>query len=288
MARGLDHVVHVVRDLEAAADFYGRLGFTVGVRNQHPWGTHNRLVQLPGFFLEILTVGEPQKIPPHRERAFSFGAFNRDFLAQAGDGLSCMVLESDNATSDKAVLERAGFGGFDLLNFTRRGKRADGSDAEVGFSIAFARYPASPRAAFFTCKQTHPENFWSAELQRHANGAQAISACALVAEYPSDHHIFLEAFTGIRAPHASSLGLAIRTPRGVILTFDRRGFRDTYGVEPPMDEGLRLGALVFKVDDPDKLRPACAKGGIRVKEAGGKLVIPAEVAFGATLVFEAS
>jgi catechol 2,3-dioxygenase-like lactoylglutathione lyase family enzyme len=60
MARGLDHIVHVVRDLEAAGAFYARLGFQVGARNRHPWGTENRLVQLPGFFLEILTVVEPK------------------------------------------------------------------------------------------------------------------------------------------------------------------------------------------------------------------------------------
>ncbi len=30
MARGLDHIVHAVRDLDAAADFYRRLGFIVG------------------------------------------------------------------------------------------------------------------------------------------------------------------------------------------------------------------------------------------------------------------
>jgi len=36
MARGLDHIVHAVRDLDAAADLYRRLGFTVGARNRHP------------------------------------------------------------------------------------------------------------------------------------------------------------------------------------------------------------------------------------------------------------
>jgi hypothetical protein len=35
MSRGLDHIVHAVRDLEAAADLYRRLGFTVGARNRH-------------------------------------------------------------------------------------------------------------------------------------------------------------------------------------------------------------------------------------------------------------
>jgi catechol 2,3-dioxygenase-like lactoylglutathione lyase family enzyme len=49
MAGGLDHVVHAVRDLDAAAELYRRLGFTVGARNRHAWGTHNHLVQLPAF-----------------------------------------------------------------------------------------------------------------------------------------------------------------------------------------------------------------------------------------------
>jgi catechol 2,3-dioxygenase-like lactoylglutathione lyase family enzyme len=288
MARGLDHVVHVVRDLEAAAEFYDRLGFTVGARNRHPWGTHNRLVQLPGFFLEILTVAEPERIPPRSDQIFSFGAFNRDFLAEAGEGLSCMALESDNPAKDQAELERAGFGGYELLNFSRKGQRADGSATEVGFSIAFARYPASPHATFFTCKQTRPEEFWSPALQRHANGARAISACVLVAENPSDHHIFLEAFAGVRAPHASSLGLVLRTPRGVILAYDPRGFRDAYGVDGPQDRGLRLGALAFKVDGFDMVHSRCAEKGIEISERRGRLVVPASAAFGAVLVFEPS
>ena len=41
MPHGLDHIVHAVRDIDAAAEFYVRAGFTVGGRNRHPWGTHN-------------------------------------------------------------------------------------------------------------------------------------------------------------------------------------------------------------------------------------------------------
>jgi catechol 2,3-dioxygenase-like lactoylglutathione lyase family enzyme len=32
MPHGLDHIVHAVRDLDAAAEFYSRAGFTVGTR----------------------------------------------------------------------------------------------------------------------------------------------------------------------------------------------------------------------------------------------------------------
>ena len=49
MPHGLDHIVHAIRDLDAAAESYARAGFTVGARNRHPWGTHNRIVQ---FFLK--------------------------------------------------------------------------------------------------------------------------------------------------------------------------------------------------------------------------------------------
>src|SRR5438132_324481 len=62
MPHGLDHIVHAVRDLDAAAELYRRLGFTVGAPNKHPWGTHNRIVQLPGFFIELLTVAEPERL----------------------------------------------------------------------------------------------------------------------------------------------------------------------------------------------------------------------------------
>ena len=77
MPHGLDHIVHAVRDLDAAAEFYLRAGFTVGGRNRHPWGTHNRIVQLKNCYIEILEVAEPEKIVPHAARSFSFGAFHR-------------------------------------------------------------------------------------------------------------------------------------------------------------------------------------------------------------------
>ena len=59
MARGVDHIVHAVRDLDRAAQLYRRLGVTVGPRNRHPRGTHNHIVQIPGCFIELLAFVEP-------------------------------------------------------------------------------------------------------------------------------------------------------------------------------------------------------------------------------------
>src|ERR1700674_561018 len=286
MARGLDHAVHAVRDLDAAGALYERLGFKVGARNKHPWGTANHIVQLPGFFVEILGVAEPEKIPPMSPGRFSFGAFNRDFLARKGEGLSGLVLETTDAPADKAEFDQAGFGGFAPLVFARKAMRADGSETEVGFAIAFARDPASPDVAFFTCRQKAPENFWSAALQSHANGAQAIAAAVFVAENPTDHHIFLETFSGSRDVRATSLGLRVATPGGVILAFDGRGFEDSLGLPPPPAVGLRLPGPGFRDSHPAATKALFDKNGVAHREHRERLVVGPEIAHGAALVFE--
>ena len=47
MARGLDHLVHAARDLDAAAALYRALRFTVGARNRIRFATRD-LSRAPG------------------------------------------------------------------------------------------------------------------------------------------------------------------------------------------------------------------------------------------------
>jgi hypothetical protein len=76
---------------------YEKLGFIVGARNKHPWGTHNRVIQLDGNYIELLTVGEADKVAPHAPHSFSFGAFHRNFLARER-GLAMLLLNSPTAS----------------------------------------------------------------------------------------------------------------------------------------------------------------------------------------------
>src|SRR5262245_54271605 len=141
MARGIDHVVHAVHDLDAAAAVYDSLGFVVGGRNRHPWGTHNRIVQLAASYIELLTVAEPDVIPAHGARDFPVGAFNCDFLAHR-QGLSMLALSGEGA-ADAESFRAAGIGDFSVFDFERETRRADGSPARLAFSLAFARDPKS-------------------------------------------------------------------------------------------------------------------------------------------------
>jgi catechol 2,3-dioxygenase-like lactoylglutathione lyase family enzyme len=287
MPRGLDHLVHVVRDLDAAGAFYERLGFTVGARNRHPWGTHNRIVQLPGFFVELLTVGEEARIAPPTPGTISFSAFTRDFLAR-GEGLAMLVLEGKSVAADVDAFRRAGIGDFAPFHFEREGRTPDGRAVKLGFSLAFARDPRAPDTCFFTCQQHYPENFWNPAFQTHANGASAIGAVVLVAENPSDHHIFLSAFSGVRDLHSTSAGVTVETPRGAIQAMDPAAFRLHFGLAPPdASAGARLAAAKFVVRDLAALRALLSKSGIAAKEHMGRIVVGPDVAMGATLAFEA-
>src|SRR5215475_1087656 len=231
MPRGLDHVVHAVRDLDSAAELYRRLGFTVGARNRHAWGTHNRLVQLPGFFVELLAVAEPEKLGSDGFSAL-FGTFNRLFLKDQ-EGLSLVILESDDAAADAARFRQAGIGVSDAMRFEREGKRPDGGPVKVGFSLAFARDAGAPEIGFAVCQQHYPENFWNPAFQQHANTASGVAGAVIAAENPTDHHIFLSAFSGERELHAGSGAVTAPTPRGDIKLMDPAAYRTRFGTEPP-------------------------------------------------------
>jgi catechol 2,3-dioxygenase-like lactoylglutathione lyase family enzyme len=286
MPRGLHHVTHSVRDLEALATAYRRLGFTVGARNRHAWGTHNRIVQLDGFYLELLEVAEPEKIVPHGPRSFSFGAFNRNFVARQ-EGIAMLALESRDANADAAAFRAAGIGDFDIFSFEREARRPDGAAAKVAFSLVFANDRQSPDIGFFACQEHHPENFWNPAFQTHSNGAATIAAVVLVAENPTDHHIFLSAFVGERDIQASSTGITVPTPRGAIQVMDQAAFRIQFGVEPPdVARGARMAALRIAVRDFAAAVTAVQAGGIVAQMRMGRIVVGPEVATGATLVLE--
>jgi catechol 2,3-dioxygenase-like lactoylglutathione lyase family enzyme len=290
MPRGLDHIVHAVRDLDAAAALYRRLGFTVGARNRHPWGTENHIVQFPGVFIELLTVAEPDKLGADAISVL-FGATTRRFLSRR-EGLSFLVLESLDAAADLEAFRISGISGADeVATFGREAKRPDGTTVKVGFSLAFAQDAKAPEIGFFTCQQHHPENFWNPAFQQHVNTATGVAGIILVADNPSDHHIFLSAFVGKRELLATSSGLTVKTPRGEIQVMTPTAFRSHFGMPAPgIANGAKLAAVRLPVRSLAPVRELLAKAGFAPVENQGapaRIVVPPEQAMGAMLVFEA-
>jgi catechol 2,3-dioxygenase-like lactoylglutathione lyase family enzyme len=286
MPRGLDHIVHAVRDLDAAAEFYRRAGFTVGARNRHPWGTHNTIVQFPGVFIELIAIGEPELVRIGAPGTFSFGAFLRDFLARE-EGLAMLVLEGKGAPEDAAAFRAAGIGDFKPFNFEREARRPDGSPTKVAFSLAFAADENAPDIGYFTCQQHHPENFWNPAFQQHANGAATIAGIVLVSENPEGHRHFVSCFAAERHIDADADGISVTTPRGVIQVMNPSAWRAATGTESPdLTRGARLAAIRFVVPDKAAAMAALKSDGIAAAERGSAVVVPPDAAHGATLIFE--
>ncbi len=287
MARGLDHIVHAVQDLDAAVDLYRRMGFQVGARNRHPraWGTQNHIIQLPGTFVELLSLADTSGIVPRTPMHFSFGAFNRDFLMN-GQGLSMLVLEG-RGISDADEFRAKGIGDFELYEFEREGRRPDGKPVKVAFALAFASDPDAPDVGFFTSQQRYPENFWNPAFQIHANTAKSVAGVVFVAQDPGRHARFLSAFAGVDPIPTTPNGLTIKTPRGDIDVVMPAAFVQRFGVAPPaVSQGARLAALRFSVADGSLLKATPAEAGIAGLYAGDATVIGREDAMGAILVFE--
>ena len=286
MPHGLDHIVHAVRDLDAAAEFYGRAGFTVGSRNRHPWGTHNYIVQFAGVFIELLGVGEADLITAATPGTFSFASFSRDFLTR-DQGLAMLVLEGRGAAADAEAFRAAGIGAFDVFDFARQAKRPDGSSVKVAFSLAFAADPKTPDAGYFTCQQHYPENFWNPAFQQHPNGVSGIAEVIMVSEKPEDHVYFLGAFSGVRDIDLKASGFSIRTERGDIRVMNPATYRAYSGSEPPnLTRGARFAAIRFVMRDRATAITALRKGGIAIVERDFGMVVPPDAAFGATLIFD--
>lgn len=271
MPNSLDHIVHVVSDLDAGEAFYRNAGFIVSSRNRHSWGTHNHIIQCDGSYIELLGIGEPEKIAEPRDGQFSFGAYNRDFVAN-GEGLSMLLLNSNDARGDHEAFAAGGISNSDVFAFSREGKRADGATVKLAFSLAFASDPLSPACGFAVCQHHYPENFWNASLQQHANGARRIAGVVFAADHPDEHAGFLKAFAG------RSDAIDVLTPHG---------FREIYGVLPPQHgPGLSLAAIRLAGGSLDEASAMLKQNSIDAHRHGAALIVPPAAAHGATLIFE--
>ena len=283
MPRGLDHIVHAVHDLDGAAALYRRLGFTVGARNRHPWGTHNYIVQCPGTFIELLAVAEPDRLGADSMSEL-FGRYNQDYLAHS-EGLSLLILESKDAKADADDFKRAGISAAEAVHFEREAKRPDGTPIKVGFSLAFAQDRAAPSMRFATCQQHYPENFWNPAFQKHPNGASEVRSVIMEADDPERHREFASIYTGSSDFYVEPGEVSLWLPRGSFSIMTPARFQAAFGGPQPVP-GNHLQAIRFAVADIAAARALMQKNGVKTRDHREGFVIDPADALGATLSFE--
>lgn len=285
--RPLDHVVFAVRDLDAAGAFYERLGFIVGARNRHPWGTENRIIQFNSAFIELITVGEGADIPPHAPGVFSFGAFIRDYLERVGEGFAMIAMRSANAEADRGLFEAGGIGGFAPFNFERIARKPDGTEARVAFSLAFASNPKVRDAGFFTCQHHEPQNFWNPAFQKHPNGSIGIMSAIMASRRPKAIEPFMRIFCAVPMVRPIDEGFGVALPNGNLDVLTPEIFNGAFGVNGNLggltDSPRFVGITIHAA--PAVIASGLKAEGIPFEIKGLRVVVPAREAFGVAIAF---
>jgi catechol 2,3-dioxygenase-like lactoylglutathione lyase family enzyme len=173
---GADHVVVTVRDLDAAAAQWKKLGFTLSPRGTHSpqMGTGNYTIMFGEDYLELLGVlHETEQNKP-----------TRDFL-KSREGIERTAFTTDNAAAGAAELKARGLEPLGPVHFGRPVDLPNGGTGEAKFNVfrwPLAESPGGMR--IFACQHLTRNTVWIPELQKHANGASRIVAIEILAADP--------------------------------------------------------------------------------------------------------
>ena len=286
MKRGIDHLVLSVADLDTARRRYESFGFTTTPRAEHPFGTANSLVQFRENFLELLSVVNPDKIPPARPDHFNFGAFNERF-ADKRQGMSMLVLQSNDARRDRAEFLANGLRTYEPFDFSRQATLPDGSQVTVSFSLAFVSDERMPEAGFFVCQQHAPEYFWKPEYQRHDNGATDIAETVMVGDDPASFSAFFAGLEGRENVSTADDALTVATSLGdvTMLTLARFAARFPNAGLAEAPSTPHFAAYRIAVSDLDRTEAVLTERGVKFGKSHGRLQIDAPEAFGVCIEF---
>jgi catechol 2,3-dioxygenase-like lactoylglutathione lyase family enzyme len=276
---GLDHVVVVVRDLDAAAKTWENLGFTVSPRGTHSehMGTGNYTMMFGEDYLELLGVLTPtERNAPTRA------------LLEKREGIERAAFTTLDAAAGVAELQARGIAATGPIDFSRPVDLPDGRKTDAKFQTflwPLDQKPAGMR--IFACQHYTRDAVWIPYLQKHRNTVQRIIQVMLVSKEPK--------------AAAEQMGRLIERPvtteadgtflvesggsRGVFVFLDRVTLEKRY-VGVPLahlpDDGAV--ALVLQVGDLAAAKVAVAPAGGVVKP--NCVVVPPAAANGVMLVLQ--
>ncbi|HCT26123.1 MAG TPA: lactoylglutathione lyase [Stenotrophomonas sp.] len=185
--RPIDHLVLPVVELAKARARLTALGFTVAPDGFHPFGTSNACVFLgDGTYLEPLAVANRRQASTTAKRG---NVFTERDLAFRGvrrrEGLSAVVVGTDDAPADHARFVEEGFSAGAMLEFSRPMKMPDGAESEGKFRLAFAADAAGGDTFLFACQRLAAFPSERGDLEHHANAVTGLAEVVFSAEEPA-------------------------------------------------------------------------------------------------------
>jgi hypothetical protein len=271
---GLDHVLVAVRDLEAAAANWRRLGFTVspyGLHSAH-LGSANHTIVFQDDYIELLgLVTETEHLRS-----------TIDFL-KIREGVPRVAFTTDDAAGGAAELRARGIASLEPVSFGRPVDLPDGGRSEARFSVF--RWPLEEKPGgvqIFACQHFTRDAVWIPALQSHANGASGLVRVEFLVSDPKAAAAHMARLIDGQATETAD-GHVVQSggKRAAFLFYDEAAFAGRY------PEAARAGttaggvvAVVLATSDVAKAR--AVEGAIA---HGDGAVVPAKLANGIMLGF---
>ena len=238
---GIDHAVVVVKELDAAAETWKRLGFTLSPRGTHSakMGSGNYTIMLDPDYIELLGIlAETDHNAP-----------TRAFLAGRGEGIERIAFTAIDSAAGAEEIRARGFEPIGPIDFERPVPMPDGSLSAAKFRVfqwPVAEAPGGLR--IFACQHKTRETVWIPELMRHANAARCLKQALIVTPEPDQD-----------AAHLSRL-------------IDREGRREADGAVTVASGGDRADFVFLTRDQLAGRYPGVALDGLPERGGAGLVI----------------
>ncbi|BAT61194.1 hypothetical protein GJW-30_1_03751 [Variibacter gotjawalensis] len=174
---GVDHVVVLTRDLDAAAKNWQRLGFTLSPRGTHSahLGSGNYTIMLDPDYIELLGILTPTE----------HNAPSRAYLDERGEGLERTAFTAVDAEKLAAEIKGIGYAAVGPIDFGRPVTLPSGGETAAKFRVT--QWPVSEAPAglrIFACQHLTREAVWIPEIMHHANTAKHLARIEVLTDNP--------------------------------------------------------------------------------------------------------
>ena len=277
---GIDHAVVVVKDLDASAENWKRLGFTISPRGTHSahMGTGNYTIMLGEDYIELLGVLV----------ATEHNAPSRGFLDRNGGGIERIALTTPDAAAGAAEIRERGYAGIGPTDFERPVTMPDGRLSAAKFATFQWPVDEAPGGVrLFACQHKTRETVWIPELQKQANTAKRIAEVLVTTPEPeADAKHLAKMIDGdIRREDDGACVVPTGFGRADFVFLTREAMARRYPGVPVADLPERAGAgLRLVVDD---FAAAQRAAGAKAVSGNDAVVVPPANANGVMLAFVA-
>lgn len=258
----LDHIVIAVKNLDAAAATYRKLGFTLTPRGLHEGkGTGNHCIMFASTYIELLGIVDET------------GARGRlaERVNARGEGGIAIAYGADDANKTYGTLRAAGIEAEPPSDLSRP-LDLDGKREMVRFRNIMLPKLALPETMQFVCTHLTPELTRARhEWQLHPNGATGVAQVIIAQDSPANAHA----------------ELAAAKVDNAILVVDTRAAIEEHVGAAALAGAPQTGivGLAIRVNEVDAAVAMLDMARIPHREARHRIIVPASAAHGVFIEF---